>query len=443
MLREKDSELRWSRYNFLVENNRGIFLYNSYSNCLLHLDSDMAEACRKIRDNAMISMQTCLSEEEIEYFAENKILVEDDDDLVESLHLHSMARLFTNKSFVLTIAPTQSCNFACSYCYEHFRSSEPMTDKTAQSIVDFIKQLHDSNGLEVLYLTWYGGEPLLQLQRVCSLSKQLRNLSISIKENSIITNGYCLTKNAAQELIGAGIDEIQITLDGSRKTHNQRRPLVSGEGSYDRIVENLDSFFFNDFDEDVLLSIRVNIDRDNCEEYVETYQWLKDRYKGHRLIVYPGVIVIDDGNPCSRLCMGRDDVTDMYIKLYKEYGIVSERLYPDDINIECKARSPYGNMLIGSQGEIYKCFEDLGNPAKVVGNINDTIKWSNFKEIARYATGIDHYLTAECRECPYLPICNGGCPIRRYENVYCGKHNDCCTPFKGRISDYIDMVLES
>ena len=106
--------------------------------------------------------------------------------------------------------------------------------------------------------------------------------------------------------------------------------------------------------------------------------------------------------------------------------------------MECMTRTPY-SMLIGSQGEIYKCYEDLGNKELTVGNINDPEVWHNYELIAKYAVGIDHYNDPECRKCSYLPICRGGCPIRRFENVYKGKHNDCCTPFKGRIKDYIEL----
>ena len=59
-------------------------------------------------------------------------------------------------------------------------------------------------------------------------------------------------------------------------------------------------------------------------------------------------------------------------------------------------RSPY-SMLIGSQGEIYKCYEDLGNKELIVGNINDPKVWSKYELIAQYSVGIDHYNDPECR----------------------------------------------
>ncbi|WP_255434151.1 SPASM domain-containing protein [Carboxylicivirga sp. M1479] len=78
----------------------------------------------------------------------------------------------------------------------------------------------------------------------------------------------------------------------------------------------------------------------------------------------------------------------------------------------------------------------------LVGNINDKHIWSNHQLNAQYSMGIDHYQDPVCRDCSFLPICRGGCPKRRYENKYEGKQNDCCTPFKGRIEDYLELIVK-
>ena len=74
----------------------------------------------------------------------------------------------------------------------------------------------------------------------------------------------------------------------------------------------------------------------------------------------------------------RNAVTDIFLDLFTQYGGVSEESYPDDVNMECMTRSPY-SMLIGSQGEIYKCYEDLGNKELTVGNINDPEVWHKYE----------------------------------------------------------------
>ena len=36
-----------------------------------------------------------------------------------------------------------------------------------------------------------------------------------------------------------GLNGIKITLDGDRDTHNRMRPLRGGQGTFDRIIENI------------------------------------------------------------------------------------------------------------------------------------------------------------------------------------------------------------
>jgi len=40
---------------------------------------------------------------------------------------------------------------------------------------------------------------------------------------------------------------------------------------------------------------------------------------------------------------------------------------------------------------------------------------------AQYATGVDPYRDPECRACPVLPICGGGCAHRRLLVKYHGR----------------------
>lgn len=437
--------LFWSRFNFLIEyDNDEYYLYNSYSNSLINMTASLYRILSSFDSSHPLSERelSLLSTEELRYFRNAFILTKSDDDLVEILHMHSMSRINSMKTLVLTVAPTQNCNFACTYCFEEWRKSKPMDDATEDAIINYIKRMQKEHSLEFISLTWYGGEPLLQVDRIISLASRVKDLGLTVTENLLITNGYYLSVENAKRIREAGINEVQITLDGLKETHDQRRPLVNGDGTFDRIVNNLDALYSCGLMKSFQIAIRVNIDHRNYSGFIDIYKWLKDRYPIKNLIVYPGIIVLDESDDNASSCLTRNNVTDIFLDLFKNYGIISEELYPDNINMECMTRSPYNNMLIGSRGEIYKCYEDLGNKQLVVGNINNPEIWDNYTLMARYATGIDHYNDLQCRKCSYLPICRGGCPIRRYENVYEGKNNDCCTPFKGRMKDYIALYQD-
>ena len=58
---------------------------------------------------------------------------------------------------------------------------------------------------------------------------------------SVITNGLLLTPEVVDRLLPYGLRGVKITLDGDRDTHNRMRPLRGGQGTFDRLIENIRS----------------------------------------------------------------------------------------------------------------------------------------------------------------------------------------------------------
>ena len=207
------------------------------------------------------------------------------------------------------------------------RKSTPMTDETEKSIVEYIKQQRDKEGLEEINLTWYGGEPLIEYQRVLSLAQKINDLNIEINENSLITNGYFFTLDKIEALVRVGIRSIQITLDGIKETHDVRRPLLSGKGTFDKIISNLDEYYKSEYRDYFDIALRVNVDKRNYTDFLNLHKWLNDRYKSAKLFVYPGIIVLDSDDKNAKECLSRNHVTDMFLDIYEKHGFRFEELY--------------------------------------------------------------------------------------------------------------------
>ena len=96
---------------------------------------------------------------------------------------------------------------------------------------------------EKLVLTFFGGEPLLNLPVMYHLAERhvARHAARAACELfvNIITNGLLLTRGGRRSLLPFGLNGVKITLDGDRDTHNRMRPLRGGQGTFDRIVENI------------------------------------------------------------------------------------------------------------------------------------------------------------------------------------------------------------
>lgn len=90
-------------------------------------------------------------------------------------------QLCENNYLELTLMPTEQCNFRCVYCYENFQKPA-MSAFTQDAVVRFARQhLANRKGLVV---SWFGGEPLVAMDVVRSLSQRLMALCREMKKPS-------------------------------------------------------------------------------------------------------------------------------------------------------------------------------------------------------------------------------------------------------------------
>ena len=137
----------------------------------------------------------------------------------------------------LFFVPNYSCNFSCSYCYqdEYTNPHQSATPELIHAFFDYVrKELPDRRK----YLTIFGGEPLLntphQRELIALMVGKSNEAGIDI---CVVTNGYYLEKYI--DLLAKGkIREIQITLDGTKKIHDQRRFLKGGSPTFEPIMRH-------------------------------------------------------------------------------------------------------------------------------------------------------------------------------------------------------------
>ena len=142
---------------------------------------------------------------------------------------------------------TLQCNFACDYCIQgdhgdYNKHAAKMSLETAARVGDWVERRLDALAPRRFVLTFFGGEPLLNMPVVYYLAERLwdacqaRGVRMLI---NIITNGLLLTPEMVDRLTPFGLNGIKITLDGDRDTHNRMRPLRGGQGTFDRIIANI------------------------------------------------------------------------------------------------------------------------------------------------------------------------------------------------------------
>ncbi|MCM1152275.1 MAG: radical SAM protein [Muribaculum sp.] len=357
---------------------------------------------------------------------------EDDSRYVEDMQIaHNVVR-YSPSDMGLTIVPTVSCNLRCPYCFEETKPKGIMKTDVADNLIKFIEDHVDTRRLS---LTWFGGEPLLGFKVMEYLLPKLHSLKEKkITGHSMVTNGTLLTEEKFDLFKKYPLDSIQITLDGAKPTHDTKRFFPGGKGTYELILGNLDKFT-EEFPK-TRISIRINVDNHNADQYQNVAAEIIQRFKGKNVSAYPGILVANRGCESEQF-FSSDDHAEFQKKLWNEgyngYG------YPSLCSKGCSATT-LNSYIIGPRGELYKCWEHVGNGNKVVGDIFTT-DYRNHNLFNDFILRGLCFNDPKCRECGLLPVCSGGCPKKRIDNHREGLNHDLCSIYNRKGGRVIEDIL--
>ena len=132
-------------------------------------------------------------------------------------------------TFKVMVLTTYDCNFACTYCVEEgVKRPVALGGDLPERIVAWIERRLERHESQRLYLNFYGGEPLLNmdgLERVAApLSAYARDHGIGFGGN-VTTNGALLNRSNAERLTRVGVTQAKVTLDGDRVLERRQREI--------------------------------------------------------------------------------------------------------------------------------------------------------------------------------------------------------------------------
>ncbi len=307
----------------------------------------------------------------------------------------------------VTILTTYRCNLACSYCYQGgkgFKKGGDLNLKTAREVIAFLKKLVLAKNPKILTVEFYGGEPLLRYDLIeliaGDLSRFCREKDIGFTFG-IMTNGVLLSKKMVGRLKKLGLWRIQLTLDGPPRIHDKRKPLVSGRGTFEKIVKTI-----KEISSEIIPVVRVNVDRKNADFLLELIDVLKKEKIGKLIEIYfvPTLQKYKKNvNQCNPSFQAGDRVVvrkiaeaikaaqRARIRLANSYYAIAPcHFYMDN------------SFIIDPRGNIFKC---LALSETKVGNVENDylgIKQSECVEV-------NAWKNRQCFNCKYLFMCLGGC----------------------------------
>lgn len=400
---------RPSRYSTITHLPDGIvLLYSGWTGAVLSVDGEQAGPVVARLEHDDWSQPLSLSAEERLLYG--GFLVPDDYDESAELRRMRLEGRLDSSSMGLTICPTLRCNLACIYCFETTQETGcDMSDEVAAEVVA-MAQSAAFRGTKQASITWYGGEPLLALDRVVSLQKQLQSV-INVNRTGIITNGTLLTPEAYAELGDIGVGYVQITLDGDCASHDARRRLGhSHGGTYSLIVDNLRRLPA----EGPRISIRVNVDRSNAAAFGRVLSEFSTDSALRRYITRfsPARVISWPSSRCAwrEVCYGTEEYGDIEVGLadeaYRLHGVRLLRLPKPRRGMACTALHA-NSHVIGPSGELYRCWNHVGDPGLVTGYLNSAARPN--RSIEHFFQTWDPLESGECLSCKVLPSCAGGC----------------------------------
>ena len=316
-----------------------------------------------------------------------------------------------------TVLTTYACNFACPYCVEEgVKAAVHMDEQTAVRTVAYIGERVKEYEAHRLFVSFYGGEPLLNLKAMRIVAGGLqeyckpRGVEFGF---GITTNGALLTPEVVEDLLGFGLKGVKVTLDGFGRFHDRKRPFIDGRGSFDRIVENVYH---------AVEKIDVDVGGNFDEENVDSFPRLLDHLKGlgladklHRVRFKPISETPRDragmpDNSEMNCVYGEISTAERLVDLRR---LALERGFAVDPGVGVNACAMTANsavFTIDPTGKIFKCPAFVGHDEFAAGSIaaGETGSGAAAGEVATQE------LWQRCSDCPYVPLCGEGCQFGSY-----------------------------
>jgi uncharacterized protein len=433
-------------FNVRVPVNDGteVFLMNTFTDAQLIVSPDVADLLDRIgKGEAPFDTS---EREALSTLVEHGFVVESRESDRRSLEDYFEGVRENQEQLRVTVLTTLQCNFACDYCIQgdhgdYNKHAAKMSLETAARVAEWTEGRLDAVAPRTLALTFFGGEPLLNLPVVYYLAERLwascqaRGVKLTI---SVITNGLLLTREVVDRLLPFGLYGVKVTLDGDRDTHNRMRPLRGGQGTFDKIIHNV-----RQVADRCRISIGGNFDQDTVDSYPALLDFLREQEFADRLAkvafkpiireskpaqpkgIIPLTAVSGEGKPLNGACMtaagtGATSACDSCHFLDEKMAFLREettkRGFPtvDGVHMgPCEIHNRHSHT-ISPDGSLFACPGYASNASESVGHIDGRQEAWRSRAAERFER-----LSAwkECRDCAFIPVCAGGCTVAAHTEL--------------------------
>lgn len=361
---------------------------------------------------------TSLDRTHLDYLTNNFFMNEDKNSNSVYKIAHSMRSKIINSSRFASfmIHLNYDCNLNCDYCYQgSILHKSVMSEEMERKVVDFVLNIIKTNKLlERVEICFIGGEPLLYKEKIYNIINQLKEHSII--KYSLVTNATLMDKKVIEELTKHKFDFIQITMDGDKKIHDIFRKNIYGDGSFDKIINNL--IISKNYNLPVVINYNLNI-----LNYKNVKKFLVELKKNNRSypVIFSEVFEYAKNTiSCAIDFKAKNDIWYSAHKIAYSYGYKYKPFYRRP-HFVCSMGRKF-NFNISPDGKLYSCVSAMDNQNYYLSDINhfDSNIFKNNYNKSILNIEYEEY----CKKCKFLFVCAGPCFFKKQVNGnYCDYQN--------------------
>ncbi len=315
------------------------------------------------------------------------------------------------------------CNYACRYCFylkkSDFFSNQTIHRMSTGTLEELIRQaMIQSSG--PINFCWQGGEPTLmglaffekaiEFQKKYGPGKQVGN---GLQTNGLLLDGEWLSFLKRYRFL------VGLSLDGPEHVHDRFRTTKSGAGTWKQTAAQASRLL----EYGVSTNAMAVVNPYSVRFPEEIYNYIKSLGFSHMQFI-PAV-----QNPGTDNQMNPDLFGNFLITLYQLWRndfqngspSISVRFfdslfftYVDMTAPDCTLMEECGRYLvIEHDGSVFSC-DFFVEPAWKLGNVRDNTLLQMINSEKQQTFGkLKTRLHQNCRSCPWLRHCFGGCPAER------------------------------
>ncbi|MCF0112998.1 MAG: radical SAM protein [Bacilli bacterium] len=315
---------------------------------------------------------------------------------------------------------TNSCNFDCIYCFRDGGHCKQNANGRLRAILEYIRRYCEKNGVYHIGIQAWGGEPLLEADKVIEIAEYFADGAISASVE-VETNAALIDDRLAERLRTHGI-HLGVSIDGPRRIHERQRRARSGESSYDLTLRGIEAIKRRYGDSFGSISVVTKYSVRFPEEMVKHLVEIGVKYAKFN-VVRDNRYAREDGL-VPEIC----DVESFYMRLFE---VVCQRWKNGAEFFESTIQTRLENLVLSSRknccescgctggraifsfdrsGGIFPC-EMTDFSEECIGQIDDG-GLDELLEKSRKSVFLIERKATICRDCPWWCFCRGGCTSR-------------------------------